>query len=221
MAKYMIHAVPSRIWYVEGFLIPSMTAQGIPEEDISVWVDGNRLGNLESCFRAFESLPEDSDGTWHLQDDVVISKHFRELTERYNFGIVCGHVWYMHKSMIGHTGAVRAEDMWMSFPCIRIPNYLARHCAKYYRETILTELQFATWVKAKRYDDTVFSLFLQTHGTTESIINLAPNLVAHIDYLIGGTVANEKRAEIGEEPYFDEPETMERLKTWLKEKGRA
>ena len=215
MAKYLIHACKPRMWYVDGFLIPSMTAQGVASGDISVWVDKDDVGCLESCFRAFESVPDDADGTWHLQDDVVISRRFRELTEQYDSGIVCGHAWYKHTGIIGMTGEVRLEQMWYSFPCIRIPNYMARGCARYYRETILTESQYEPWRKARRYDDTVFNLYLQTHGTREKIINLVPNLVAHIDYLIGGTVANERRIEPGEEPYFDEPETIEDLKRWL------
>ena len=216
----MIHAVPSRMWYVEGFLIPSLTAQNVSRDDISVWLDKDAAGNLESCFRAFESLPEDSDGTWHLQDDVLVSRRFRESTEQYDSGIVCGHFWYRHKAMAKHVGAVSPENMWLSFPCIRIPNYYARLCARFYREVILGEEQYKPWVNAKRYDDTVFSLYLQTHGTTERIINLAPNLVAHIDYLIGGTVANGKTNETQQEPFFDEPETMEQLNQWLSERER-
>lgn len=220
MAKYMIHAVPSRMWYVEGYLIPSLTAQNVRRDDIAVWLDKDTAGNLESCFRAFESLPEGSDGTWHLQDDVAISRRFRELTEQFDSGIVCGHFWYKHKTMAKHIGVVQPDNMWLSFPCIRIPNYYAKQCARFYREVILSEEQYRPWVKAKRYDDTVFSLYLQTHGTTETITNLVPNLVAHIDYLIGGTVANEKHYGEPEEPYFDEPETIEQLKRWLEREGK-
>lgn len=215
MAKYLIHACKPRMWYVDGFLIPSMTAQGVARGDISVWVDKDNVGCLESCFRAFESVPDDADGTWHLQDDVVISRRFRELTERYNTGIVCGHAWYKHKDRINAVGSVQPERMWFSFQCIRIPNYVARGCARYYRETILTEAQFEPWRKARRYDDTVFDLYVRNKGVREQITNLVPNLVAHIDYLIGGTVANERRIEPGEEPYFDESETIENLKRWL------
>ena len=45
---YMIHACPQRMWYVEGFLIPSMKAQGISEEEITVWNDTEGKGNLFS-----------------------------------------------------------------------------------------------------------------------------------------------------------------------------
>lgn len=192
-----------------------MLSQGIQISNIMLWVDRDGLGCLESCFRAFESLPDDENGTWHLQDDVVISRRFRELTEQHDSGIVCGHAWPMHKRNLKCVGEVRLEDMWFSFPCIRIPNQTARGCAKFYRETIMTEEQFRPWVEARRYDDTVFSLYLQRNGTRERIVNLVPNLVAHIDYLIGGTVANKRDVDPGTEPYFDEPETLEKLIEWI------
>lgn len=218
MAKYMIHACLQRMWYVDGYLIPSMKAQGISTDDITLMVDTGNLGCLESCMRAFESVPY-ADGTWHLQDDVVISSRFRELTEQYDTGIACGHAWYKHKGTLGCIGRVRQEDMWFSFPCIRIPDYLARGCAKFYRDTILAEKQYEPWVKARRYDDTVFSLYLQTHGAVESVTNIVPNLVAHIDYLLGGSAAKGTETEQGEEPYFDEPETMKKLIEWI-ERGK-
>ena len=215
MAKYLIHACPQRMWYVSGYLIPSMTSQGIRFTDIDVYNDTDGEGCLESCMKAFEQLPDYEEGTWHLQDDVVISERFRLGTELYNSGIVCGHTWDRHDWNLRCTGVVKPEKMWFSFPCIRIPNYLAKACARFYRKVIQVEEQYEPWIKAKRYDDTVFSLFLTTRGTTERIINLAPNLVAHIDYLIGGTIANDKRVVNETEPYFDEPETMAKLKEWL------
>lgn len=218
MAKYMIHACTKRMWYVDGYLIPSMLSQGIRDADISVYLDKDNAGCLESCMRAFESVPDDTGGTWHLQDDVVISERFRELTEQHDSGIVCGHAWPLHKGTLNRVGTVRLDEMWFSFQCIRIPNQTARGCAAFYRGTILTDAQYEKWVKARRYDDTVFSLYLQRKGTKERILNLAPNLVAHIDYLIGGTVANERHAREWEEPYFNEPDTMEKLRRWINER---
>ena len=46
--RYMIHAAPPRMWYVEDFLIPSMTAQGIQDEEITIWNDEKMEGNLPS-----------------------------------------------------------------------------------------------------------------------------------------------------------------------------
>jgi len=37
--KYMIHACPERIWYVNNYLVPELLNQGITTQDIIVWND--------------------------------------------------------------------------------------------------------------------------------------------------------------------------------------
>ena len=128
MAQYLIHAMPKRIWYVNEYLIPSMIEQGIKAEDIRVYNDEKREGNLKACMKAYEMCEGDG-GTWHLQDDVCISSSFKALTEKYDTGIVCG-----FKSEYDGTqmpGIVPVQNMWFSFPCIRIPNSIAREVAKW------------------------------------------------------------------------------------------
>lgn len=71
---FLIHACRAREWYVNDFLIPSMTAQGIHKEDIEVWMDSNNDGCLFSCMKCFYEMGNRGDGdTWHLQDDVLLS----------------------------------------------------------------------------------------------------------------------------------------------------
>ena len=53
-AQYIIHACLDREWYVDEFLIPSMIEQGIPKENIEVWMDRNRDGCLLSCMKCFQ-----------------------------------------------------------------------------------------------------------------------------------------------------------------------
>ena len=108
--RYMIHACPPRMWYVENLLLPSMLEQGISRDDITVWNDAKGLGNLESfvqsmklcgaltssvgsadsklgmshASRASECFPRgeaDDRGVWHLQDDVILSASFAERTK--------------------------------------------------------------------------------------------------------------------------------------------
>ena len=54
MAKYLIHACPKRMWYVQEYLVPSLLKQGIYESDISVYNDIDGLGNLKACMRVTE-----------------------------------------------------------------------------------------------------------------------------------------------------------------------
>ena len=51
--KYLIHAMPKRMWYVEKYLIPSMIEQGIAKENIRVYNDEKGEGNLRACLNAF------------------------------------------------------------------------------------------------------------------------------------------------------------------------
>ena len=51
--RYLIHTCLQRHWYVKDYLIPSMIAQGIPDEEIQVWLDSERKGNLASCIESF------------------------------------------------------------------------------------------------------------------------------------------------------------------------
>ena len=59
MAKYVIHACPERMWYVDNYLIPSMRGQSI--HNIDVRCDNEHIGCLESCMQIFKSM--DGDGS--------------------------------------------------------------------------------------------------------------------------------------------------------------
>ena len=88
--RYLIHACPAREWFVEGYMVPEMKRQGIPEEEIEIWMDRNGDGNLMSCMKSFEECGKRNGGTWHLQDDVVLASDFAEKTRTHDDGLVCG-----------------------------------------------------------------------------------------------------------------------------------
>ena len=88
LPRFMIHTCLQREWYVRDYLIPDMIGQGIPEENIEVWLDSERRGNLTSCLESFEAAGRRGSGRWHLQDDVLISKDFAEKTAEFDDGIV-------------------------------------------------------------------------------------------------------------------------------------
>ena len=46
--RIMIHTCNKREWYVYDFLIPSLIKQGISKDEIKVWHDYKRIGNLQS-----------------------------------------------------------------------------------------------------------------------------------------------------------------------------
>ena len=195
MAKYLIHTCNQRLWYVHEHLIPSMLAQGIASWDIEVYLDKENEGCLLTCMKAFLAVPP-SGYTWHMQDDVIICSDFKQRTEYpYEEDIVCGYC-YDKDDRKNYTGRVEQEHMWYSFPCIRIANKLARGCGRWFFNEAQFAKEYQTWIKMKKYDDSMFDWYTKYHWTEVSVLNLIPNLVDHIDYLIGGSIINSIRPEV-------------------------
>jgi len=187
MAQYLIHSCEDRLWYVENFLIPSMVKQGISKGDIDVYTDTDKLGNLEAFIQSI-LLMDTGAGTWHLQDDIVICKQFKRWTEEYDDGVVCGFWSKYSKEM--PAGMVGVKQMWYSFPCIRIPDVIAKEFATWFYRECVYNPEYRLWIQKKKYDDTLFRIFLEDFYPDMSVLNLAPNIVDHIDYLIGGSLIN-------------------------------
>lgn len=209
MAKYMIHAYPKRMWYVEEYLVPSMLAQGIDENSIIVYNDDKHLGNLRACMDAFSSLPDSIDGTWHLQDDVCICKNFKKLTELYDRGIVCGFSSKMYDGE-GRIGAVHAQKMWFSFPCIRIPNNYAHDCGSWVVKYIIGNPVYKEFWQKGVNDDWAFRQYVNTFHKEDLATNLAPNLVDHVDYLLGGGSGGTRKVQVRAQ-YWDDNDIVEEL----------
>ena len=211
MAKYMIHAIPKRLWYVEHYLKPSMIKQGIKPEDITLYVDANKDGNLKACMTAFSLVDENIEGTWHLQDDVAICNNFKVITEAIDFGLVCGFSTELYDGP-GRIGAVSVQDMWFSFPCIRIPNKYAMECAKWVTNYIIGNPVYKDYWKNGKNDDWAFRSYLRNFHKDDKAINIVPNIVDHVDYLIGGTSSGSKRQNICRAQYWEDEDVIERLK---------
>ena len=219
MIKYFIHACLQRMWYVEEFLIPSMKAQGIDESQIKVKCDKNKLGNLVKCMEIFERMRGDG-GAWHLQDDVIICRDFKQRTEENSSGLVCGYCW--DKDDGDQAGLVTAENMWYSFPCIHIPNEIAQECAKWFFSYAQQSPRYASWVAARQYDDYFFNEFIRENYPNEQILQLKPCLVDHVDYLIGGTTLKKvRRDEQTRAKWFDDLDLVDELAEKLKERGNG
>ena len=213
--KYMIHAYPKRMWYVENYLIPSMLAQGIEEVNITIYNDSEGAGNLRACMNAFASCKGDG-GTWHLQDDVLICKDFKKRTEQYDFGLVCGFSSEMYDGKDKPKGTTKRMGMWFSFPCMRIPNQYARDCAEWVNNYIIgNPIYRAYWEKGVN-DDWAFRTYLKEFHRADKALNIVPNLVTHIDYLIGGGSGNKgKRKQPVTAQYWDDDDLVEELKRKL------
>lgn len=193
--------------------------QGITLDNITIWLDEQNQGCLKSCMAAFKSLPEQG-FTWHLQDDIVVCRNFKELTEKYQIyaPVVCGYCY--QKNIACPAGLNHPMYMWYSFPCIKIDNKLARECANWFYKYAIKDPKYTEYVSAGKFDDTIFREYCREHYIEKYIVyNLKPNLVDHIDYLIGGSIANSQRKDkITAAAYFEEPERVEELKDKLTKK---
>ena len=208
----MIHAMPKRIKYVEDYLVPSMIQQGIKQEDITVYNDTMQEGNLLAWINSIRKLPDDGD-TWHLQDDVIISSTFKTVTEALDYGIVCG----FKSSYDGDRpyGVVKFEDSWFSFLCIHIPNKIAKECASWIQRDMIGNPVYRQYWEKGVNDDWFFRMFMNTYYKDEYVLNLKPNIVDHIDYLIGGTVNSSARPSEIRSKHWEEEYLVEQLKEKL------
>lgn len=201
------------MWYVDGFLVPSMIGQRISRNKISVWNDKEGIGNLASCLQSFASCKGVPGGTWHLQDDVLISRDFAEVTEEYaGDQIVCGFCYSGYEFgdlVVGETYPIK---MWQSsFPCIYIPNRIACRFADWVNEVAAHEPEYEEWIRSGKKDDTMFHEFCIMELPNTKVINLAPHLVEHVDYILGGSTINQWRGFWARGYYFDDDQLVQEL----------
>lgn len=212
--QIMIHACPDRMWYVENFLVPSIHEQGIEQEQIKICEDKTRQGNLKACMEIFRSCIGDG-GAWHLQDDVLISRDFAaRIRALPKDKVVCGFVNELGGPDCNLRGKVYAADMWYSFPCIFIPHELARECAEwFFSDAWKKDADAAADVLAydNRGDDWFFREFMEVRHGGETVINLTPCLVDHVDFLLGGSVVSPYRGFRTRAVYWDDEERVTEL----------
>ena len=224
MAYYMIHTCLSRFWYVRDFLLPSLIAQGIEPQHIFIYKDRNKIGNLrswvDSCNRLEYQARSNPNLThvWHLQDDVVISKDFKKITEEYEkHDIVCGFTCGYDKEPEPGTFLVFEQKMWYSFPCINISTALTSEFARWANYNLWQSQYFAESVKRGNCDDLIFREWLYDNKGDLEEINLAPNIVNHIDKWINGSVCNQHRDPDKDTMsiFWNEPDVLDNLKSEL------
>ena len=216
MSKYMIHICNKRLWYVHGHLVPSLISQGIDQDDIILYRDINNDGCLKSSINSFKLAAEQEfDGMWHLQDDVLICSDFKKRTEENDDGIVCGFASSYDKNPI--KGKVTGVDnMWFSFPCIRIPTSILKHYTIWCDSYIINDNRYKNWIESNKNDDLLFRYFLKSYYKDVEALNLAPNLVEHVDWLIGGSMINNDRDRIIRSLYWKENNLVDELSSQLK-----
>lgn len=214
--KILIHACPQRMWYVEDFLLPMLREQGA--EDIEIWNDTDHKGNLRSCMDSFAARTGNG-GTWHIQDDVLPCRDFVQRCEENDDGLVYGFCCRNFSDRLDAHGEVYVPDAWNSFQCVRIPDQYARECAEWvYSEEWKRESQsfeLPILYKVNKGDDTFFHEFVICRHGRETAFNVKPNMVEHIDWLIGGS-AISWRDYIARAEFFEDQDLVEDLSKRIK-----
>lgn len=193
---YMIHTCNDREWYVKDYLIPSLVDAGIDEENIIAWHDYESIGNLASFTASCRWIKDNLnpyDDTWHLQDDVVISSQFFTETQKKYSGIAngfCNEIFDGERT--NYIGNITVNGMWFSFQCIMLPNWIAAAFVDWFDSGEAQEL-FPEYVESGKCDDSLFREYAMKYYPNLPAMNIYPNIVDHIDYLIGGTTINQQR----------------------------
>lgn len=206
--QVLIHAVPRRMWYVEGFLLPELARQGA--ERVEVWCDTEGRGNLRSCMASFAARTGDG-GTWHIQDDVLLSRDFAERCRAHDSGVVYGFCCEQFLDDPQKTGGVPAEDAWHSFQCVRIPDAWARDCAAWLEGAGREQEDHPLWISSGKMDDSVFRAYLLAEHGEETVENLAPCLVEHVDWIVGGSVLHPWRGYLARAYWWEDEERVRDL----------
>lgn len=213
--KVLIHACPKRMWYVEGFLVPELERQGA--EEIGIFNDTEGLGNLKACMKAFAGCEGDG-GTWHIQDDVLLCRDFVERCRAHDEGVVYGFCNEQFTDDPLQTGTVNVEDAWHSFQCVRIPDAYARECAAWLEGPGRTSGMYSIWIQSGKMDDDVFRTFLIDRHGRENVLNLKPNLVEHVDWIVGGSILHPWRGYLARAYFWEDEDLVRALKEAVKGK---
>lgn len=225
MERYVIHACPDRMWYVDEYLVPSMLKQHIPRDEIIIWCDVERKGCLQTAIDCFEYCGKHEGGCWHLQDDVIIAKDFAKRTQTADSEIECGFCHSLYENSNGRsvdrTGKVESRYMWSSFPCIYIPNRMARDFVEWYYTKAMYRPQYEVFIFEKKHDDGFWRDFVNECLQDEMVLNHVPSLIDHVDWLIGGSVVNRLRGTNVRSYYWTDEDMIEDLRNRLRKEGHG
>ena len=213
--QIMIHATPARMWYVTGWLVPELRRQGA--DDVQIWCDNAKLGNLRACRESFASCRGGGD-TWHLQDDVLPATDFMERAKGYagTPGLICGFANEVGGPNANLTGVQKAKNLWYSFPCIRIPDGRARALAAWIRDGGDGGDTARSFINRGIGDDWFLKRYLEMYYPDEPVLHCKPCLVEHIDFLIGGSLCTPWRGYWARAAYWDDEERVEEVREWIK-----
>ena len=181
--KYLIYTDAEHKWYVREYLIPHMVKQGILKRTIEIWT-----GSFIDRCKWIAETQEPEESIWHLEWDIVIGDHFKEITDREYPGFVAGCCDKSDGGKVNCIGNTSVKGLWMPTECVLIPNAVAIAYADH---------------------DGAFKDFILEYNIPAR--NLMPNIVENIGQMID-------KSMIQRSAYWrsdDLNEAVEELRTWL------
>ena len=222
--KYMIHSCKDRLWYVEEYLVPSLIKQGINKDEIIIWNDNKGVGNLQSWLDSCKWISKNlkDEGVWHLQDDVLVCHDFKKRCEELGHEeIISGFCTYeFNKERYQMTYRVPIYSIWMTFPCIYIPIKYTNEFVFWFETKVIKDGCFKKEYKTGKMDDFFFNRYIKTMHPDIYCYQPRPNMVDHIDYLLGGSTINAKehKKKINRAFYWDDEYLTKELEEKLKDR---
>ena len=212
--RVIIHSCDKRLWYVREFLAPALRAQGITP---SIHNDDHHKGCLWAYIDSFRGMPSGHGGAWHIEDDVFPCRDFAKVAEAHDRGIVHGflHRYGDEPYVIGR---VPISDAGYSFPCFRLPNRYAREFAEWFLTDAQHRDSYKRWIEENKHVDSFMLNFLREVHPNETVWNLSPSIVEHVDEYIGGSVVNHWRDGWCKADNFTDTESIEELRVKLAER---
>lgn len=200
----LIHGSSRRAAYLYSYLIPKLCGT----DKIKIDMDAENKGNLQAYLDSYRRLPNKGD-TWHLEDDVLPDRRFKEWMEQMESfrGIVCGFGCKGSRNVLGEIKD--PEDMWYSFPCIRIPNDYIKDFLEWLEVT--RDEEIARKIRAGKGIDFIFHKYVCERPIP--IYHHNPCMVEHVDDLIGGSLISVRREPV-KAVRFEDKAAVEELKHW-------
>lgn len=217
---FLIHTYKSRRWYVDEFLVPSLLRQGIDENSVYIYDDPGD-GNLKACLKSYLYYGQIFPGEkiWNLQDDILICRDFAERCKRLSeehdivYGY-CGDCGEDYKYDISTPKGTK--ELWWSQPCIMMSGKIMNDISDYFWTNVYTNENYILYLSHGICDDIIVNDYVgNLINSGIDIWQERPSLVEHIDYLIGGSLVNNKRPGITKAIDFPDPDLVEELKNYI------
>ena len=110
------------------------------------------------------------------------------------------------------------RNIWYSFPCFYTPAKYANECAEWFYNSAIHIPDYKEWIQKGKHVDEFFRIYLREHYPDMQVLNLNPNIVEHVDWLIGGSTINPDKRGLRRSKYWGEDQLVTDLEMKLRKR---